>query len=141
MVVITNPYLYRYLNMQEYHQTFNLSLTLAGFKLLITEMYLEHRLSALIQLHLHARFNTWLQWSGQGQPQDQVRSIYVLGFGAPHTRGLKAHSIYLNRSSQRKYGPLNHVRGYVKTIEKQPSVSMIAGKGWVSPDDLESTTR
>ena len=56
-------------------------------------MYLEHRLLVLIQLHLHARFNAWLQWIGQGQPQDQVRNIYVLGFGAPHIRGLKAHSI------------------------------------------------
>ena len=28
-------------------------------------MYLEHRLSALLQLHLHSRPNTWLQWAGQ----------------------------------------------------------------------------
>ena len=32
-------------------------------------MSLEHRLSALLQLHLHSRLNTWLQWIGQGQLQ------------------------------------------------------------------------
>ena len=35
---------------------------------------MEHRLSALLQLHL--------QWTGQRQLEDQTRNIYVLGLGA-----------------------------------------------------------
>ena len=54
-------------------------------KLVITQMQLEHRLSALLQLHLHSRLNTWLTWIGQ--LQDETRNIKVLGFGAPYIRG------------------------------------------------------
>ena len=49
-------------------------------------MHLEHCLSALLQLH-HSRLNTWLQWIGQRQLQDETRNIEVLGFGAPYIRG------------------------------------------------------
>ena len=31
---------------------------------------------------LHSRLNTWLQWIGQRQLQDETRNIYVLGFSA-----------------------------------------------------------
>ena len=41
-------------------------------------------LSALLQLHLHSRLNTWLQWIGQYQLQDETRNIKLLGFGAPY---------------------------------------------------------
>ena len=51
-------------------------------------MQLEHRLSALLQLHLHSQLNTWLQWIGQRQLQDETRSIYVLGLGASYIREL-----------------------------------------------------
>ena len=51
-------------------------------------MQLEHRLSALLQLHLHSQFNTWLQWIGQRQLQDETRNIYVLGLGASYIREL-----------------------------------------------------
>ena len=44
-------------------------------------MWLEHRLSALLQLH-HSQLNTWFQRSGQRQLQDEMRIISVLGFGA-----------------------------------------------------------
>ena len=50
--------------------------------LLITQMQLEHRLSALPQLHLYSPLYTWLQWIGQRQQQDEMIIIYVLGFGA-----------------------------------------------------------
>ena len=51
-------------------------------------MLLEHhRLSALLQLHLHPRLNTWFQWIGQRQLQDETRNISVLGFGVAYTRG------------------------------------------------------
>ena len=45
-----------------------------AIKLLITQMQLEHRLSALLQLHLHSHHNTWLQWVGQRQLQDEKRT-------------------------------------------------------------------
>ena len=35
------------------------------FELLTTQMQLEHRLSVLLHLYIHSRFNTWLQWIGQ----------------------------------------------------------------------------
>ena len=49
-------------------------------------MWLEHRLSALLQLHLHYLLNTWLPWIGQRQLQDEMRNIQVLGFGASYIR-------------------------------------------------------
>ena len=51
-------------------------------------MYLEHRLSALLQLHLHSQLNTWLQWIKQRQLQDETRNIYVWGLGASYIREL-----------------------------------------------------
>ena len=59
-----------------YRQTSNISRTVVGNKTVDhTQMLLEHRLSALLQLHLHSRLNTRLQWTGQGQPQDETRNI------------------------------------------------------------------
>ena len=49
---------------------------------------MEHRLSALLQLHLQYGLNTWLQWLGQRQLQDEARNISVLGFGATYIRDL-----------------------------------------------------
>ena len=45
-------------------------------KLLFTQMLLEHRLSALPQLHFHSRLNTWLQWIEQRQLQDEEHSSF-----------------------------------------------------------------
>ena len=45
-------------------------------------------MSALLQLRLHSRLNTWLQWIGQKQLQDETRNIYVLVFGVSYIRGL-----------------------------------------------------
>ena len=59
-------------------------------KLLITHMQLEHRLSALLKLHLHSRLNIWLQGIRQRQPQDSARIFLVLGFGAAYIRNLTA---------------------------------------------------
>ena len=50
-------------------------------------MSLEHRLSALFQLHLHFRLNVRLQKIGQRQLQDEKRNIKALGFGTSYTRG------------------------------------------------------
>ena len=45
-------------------------------------------LSALLQLHLHSPINTWLQWIGQRQLQDETRNVWALVFGATYTGGL-----------------------------------------------------
>ena len=45
-------------------------------------------MSALLQLHLHSRLNTWLQWIGQRQLQDETRNIQSLWFGASYIRDL-----------------------------------------------------
>ena len=49
---------------------------------------MEHRLSALLQLHLHSRLNIWLQGIQQRQPQESARIFWVLGFGASYIRDL-----------------------------------------------------
>ena len=56
--------------------------------LLITQIWLEHRLSTLLQLHLRSLLNAWLQWIGQRQLQDETRSIYFLLFGASYSRDI-----------------------------------------------------
>ena len=53
---------------------------------MITQMWLEHRLSALLQLHLHSPPNTQLQWIGQTQLQEEMRNISDMGFGASYIR-------------------------------------------------------
>ena len=45
---------------------------------------MEHRLSALLQLHLYDRLNTWLQLIGQRQRQHETRIISGLGSGASY---------------------------------------------------------
>ena len=56
-------------------QTSNTSHTLVGNWLLVTQMKLEHRLSALLQLHLHSRLNTCPQWIWERQIEDDTRNI------------------------------------------------------------------
>ena len=60
-------------------------------------MWLEHRMSALLQLHIHSRLNTWLQWIGQTQLQDEMSYIKVLWFGVAYIRGLMATKTHRNR--------------------------------------------
>ena len=64
-----------YLN---YRQVSNISALNRQFKLLITQMQLEHRVSALLQLHL--------RYVAQRQLQAETRYISVLGFGAYYIR-------------------------------------------------------
>ena len=42
----------------------------------------------LLQLCLHSQLNTWLQWVGQRQQQDETRNICVLGLGVTYIREL-----------------------------------------------------
>ena len=66
-------------------------------------MYLEHRLSVLLQLHLSSGLNTWLQWIGQRQKSDETRNIKVLGLGASYIRdsmvinSLRSCDVYIRR--------------------------------------------
>ena len=68
-------------------------------------MWLEHCLSALLQLHLHSQLNTWLQWIGQKQLQDKTRNIYVLGLGASYIREL---TVFLNQEWQLQFPSVMH---------------------------------
>ena len=51
-------------------------------------MQLEHRLSALLPLHLHSRLNTLLQYIAQRQLQNEMKNIQVLEFSAAYIRYL-----------------------------------------------------
>ena len=51
-------------------------------------MQLKHRLSAMLQLHLHSPLNTWFQSIGWRQLEDETRNIKVLWFGASYIKGL-----------------------------------------------------
>ena len=51
-------------------------------------MQLEHRLLALLQLHLHSPLNTWLQYIAQRQLQAKMRNIQVVRFGKSYIRDL-----------------------------------------------------
>ena len=53
-----------------------------------TSSFLNLRLSALLQLHLHSRLNAWHQWIEQSQLQEETRNSQGLGFGAPYISGL-----------------------------------------------------
>ena len=65
-----------------YHETSNISHSLVGKIFFDHSDELEHHLSALLQLHLHSRFNSWLQWFRERQLQDKTRNIKVYRFGA-----------------------------------------------------------
>ena len=56
-------------------------------------MYLEHRLSALLRLHLHSELNIWFQWIGQRQLQDETTISKVFGFDATYIRYLTVNML------------------------------------------------
>ena len=58
-----------------YLQTSNISRTSVGNELLSTQIWLELRRQAIPQLYLPSGLNTWLQWFGQRQVQDEARNI------------------------------------------------------------------
>ena len=84
-------------------------------------MYLQYRLSALLQLHLHSRLNAWLQMVeiGQRQPSEETRNIYILGFGAVYIRGL---TVVEERQHRISSAPLNPaICHYLSLVENDPS--------------------
>ena len=54
--------------------------------------YVSFRLLVLLQLHLHSRLNTCLQWIEQRHLQDETRNILILGFGASYIRCLTVNT-------------------------------------------------
>ena len=77
-------------------------------------MKLEHRLSALLQLHLHSRLNAWLQGVGQRRLQDEMRIISILGFGASYIKDSTV--IHVNKRSPG--GEMNNVADVKLGISK-----------------------
>ena len=73
-----------------YRQTSNVSRTLEGNKIVDHSDVVG---AAPVQLHLHSRLNTLLQWIRQRQLQDPTRNIQVLGFGAPCIRELTVYTL------------------------------------------------
>ena len=49
-------------------------------------MQLEHRMSALLQLHLYSQNNPWFLWNGLRQLQNKMRITLVLGLGVAYIR-------------------------------------------------------
>ena len=58
-----------------YPQTANISCTLVGNKIVDHSDVVGALPAVLLQLHLHSQLNTWLQWIGQRQLQDESRNI------------------------------------------------------------------
>ena len=54
--------------------------------------------------------NTWLQWIGHRQLQDDTRNIQVLGFDVPYTRGFTSTGACLTIAIWRCRRPLNQWR-------------------------------
>ena len=74
-------------------------------------MLLEHRLSALLQLHLHSRLNTWLQWIGRSHPKTRRETFMFFGFGASYDRSFTVAQIMAHHRFVEE--PLSEVLCYV----------------------------
>ena len=61
-----------------YSKTSNISCILVGSKIFDYSDVVGASPVALLQLHLHFRLNTWLQWIGQRQLQDEMRTFKFL---------------------------------------------------------------
>ena len=73
-------------------------------------MKMEHRLSALLQLHLHARLNTWLQWIGQIQ-QSHFTNVFPLRWAARTSQ----ISGWVITTQCRLYSNISHISLLYKT--------------------------
>ena len=67
----------------KYRQTPNVSRTLVGNKIDHSDV-VEVSPIGVAPTTFHSRLNTWLQWNGQRQLQDETRNISVLGVGVPY---------------------------------------------------------
>ena len=75
-----------------YRQSFDISRTLVGNNIAV---------HSYVELRLHSRLKTLIQWIGQTQMHDEPRNIYVLGFGASNIRGitLYVYAIWYSEAS------------------------------------------
>ena len=64
-------------------QTSNISHSLVGNRIV------DHS-----DVDLISRLNTWLQWIGQRERQDETRNIYILWFAEAYICGLTVHLKY-----------------------------------------------
>ena len=78
-----------------YSQISNIRHTLVENKIIDHSDVVGASLSALLQLHLRYGLDTWLQWIGQRQLQNQTRNISVLRFDASYIRDLTISHIYI----------------------------------------------
>ena len=86
---ISNIYMW-----QRCHQTSNISHTSVGYKIVDHSDVDGSYCRQLLQLHLHSRLYTWLQYIAQWQLQDEMRNISVLGFDVPYIRDFTIHQLY-----------------------------------------------
>ena len=77
-------------------------------------MQLEHRLSALFQLHLHSRFNDWFSGLSKDNCKTRRETLKIFGFGAPYTEGLTV--IASCTSLQQDPKELNHWLSQVEVV-------------------------
>ena len=71
-----------------YRKVSNIRRALVGYKIVDHSDVVGASPVGVLQLHLHSQLNTWLQWIGQRQLQDETRNIHVLGLGASYIREL-----------------------------------------------------
>ena len=81
----------------------------------------------LLQLHLHSRLSTWLQWIGQRQLQDEARNISVLEFGVTYIRDFRVISkisAVSNLENELTYGsdqPSHMTQHFVNAVVNIPN--------------------
>ena len=82
-------------------------------------MQLEHRLPALLQLHLHSRLNTWLQWIGQRHCNTWRETFKLWLFGASYIRDFTVvHHTHPNSNGGWIELPLNLWHGWAITYHR-----------------------
>ena len=104
-------------------------------------MLLEHRVSALLQLHLHSRLNIWLQEIRQRQPQDSTTIFKVLGFGAPYIRDLEVIFICCRFKSHCKTLHMAHDMMHITYSSRQHTAFRQAKSGFSNTYKIHTYTR
>ena len=82
-----------------------------ALKVWIIQTLLEHSLSALIQLHLHYRRNTWLQWIRQRQLRGETIIFFKFGDWCDLYQGLYGSMKTYGRLERHHIGSSFHLPG------------------------------
>ena len=104
-------------------------------------MLFEHSLPALLQLHLHSRLNTWLQYNTYRQLEDKMGNISVLWFGASYIRDLTViHSWVTGVTAEwinREMLKINMAIKYlISSVTDQPIVHANTARWDILPKDI-----